>query len=106
MDVATDFLKAGDRVVGPKRVCPVCPATNLKPLFLLCGAISRKTKIFFLKGRSANKEVKNAKVFWKKTFHHFEMKFPDQDQLASQKLVQETLVEKNVVPFGCLLSYL
>ncbi len=36
-----------------------------KTLFLLCGAISRKTKIFFLKGRSANKEVKNAKVFWK-----------------------------------------
>ena len=42
----------------------------------------------------------------KKTFHHYEMKFPDQDQLASQKLVQETLVEKNVVPFGYLLSYL
>ncbi len=36
-----------------------------KTLFLLCGVISRKTKIFFLKGRSANKEVKNAKVFWK-----------------------------------------
>tara|TARA_Y100000994_G_C15619085_1_gene412239 strand:- start:140 stop:796 length:657 start_codon:yes stop_codon:yes gene_type:complete len=36
-----------------------------KTLFLLCGAISRKTKILFLKGRSANKEVKNAKVFWK-----------------------------------------
>ena len=36
-----------------------------KTLFLLCDAISRKTKIFFLKGRSANKEVKNAKVFWK-----------------------------------------
>ena len=34
------------------------------------------------------------------------MKFPDQDQLASQKLVQETLAEKNVVPFGYLLSYL
>tara|TARA_B100001248_G_scaffold247510_1_gene219054 strand:- start:259 stop:915 length:657 start_codon:yes stop_codon:yes gene_type:complete len=36
-----------------------------KTLFLLCGAISQKTKIFFLKGRNANKEVRNAKVFWK-----------------------------------------
>ena len=36
-----------------------------KTLFLLRGAISGKTKIFLLKGRSANKEVKKAKVFWK-----------------------------------------
>ena len=36
-----------------------------KTLFLLRGAISGKTQIFLLKGRSANKEVKKAKVFWK-----------------------------------------
>ena len=37
-----------------------------KTLFLLSDVISPKTKIFFLKGRSAKEEINNAKIFWKK----------------------------------------
>ena len=37
-----------------------------KTLFLLSDVISTKTKIFFLKGRSAQEEINNAKIFWKK----------------------------------------
>ena len=37
-----------------------------KTLFLLSDVISTKTKIFFLKGRTAKEEINNAKIFWKK----------------------------------------
>ena len=37
-----------------------------KTLFLLSDVISTKTKIFFLKGRTAIEEINNAKIFWKK----------------------------------------
>ena len=71
-----------------------------KTLFLLCGAISRKTKILFLKGRSANKEVKNAKVFWEnnqKTFNNdLVIKFESYNSLSSKdsSIIKCTFREK------------
>lgn len=71
-----------------------------KTLFLLCGAISRKTKILFLKGRSANKEVKNAKVFWEnnqKTFNNdLVIKFETYNSLSSKdsSIIKCTFREK------------
>ena len=71
-----------------------------KTLFLLCGAISRKTKILFLKGRSANKEVKNAKVFWKNNQKIFKndliIRFESYNSLSSKdsSIIKCTFREK------------
>tara|TARA_Y100001970_G_scaffold41830_1_gene51972 strand:+ start:2988 stop:3644 length:657 start_codon:yes stop_codon:yes gene_type:complete len=71
-----------------------------KTLFLLRGAISQKTKIFFLKGRRANKEINNAKVFWKNNQNIFnydlKIRFESYNSLSSidSSIIKCTFREK------------